>query len=86
MSDHTRTRLTRRELLLSLAPAGAVILTRSAAYAQAPLPHLEESDPAAKSLGYVHDAKRVDPKANPMFKPGSHCANCAQLQGKPGDP
>ncbi len=84
MANHTR--VTRRDLLLSLAPAGAAFLAGRGAYAQAPLPRLEESDPAAKALGYVPDAKRVDAKANPMFKPGSTCASCAQLQGKPADP
>jgi hypothetical protein len=79
------TQLTRRDLLLVLAPAGAALMSSGLASAQSPLPHLEENDPAAKALGYVHDAKRVDPKSNPTFKAGSTCANCTQLQGKPGD-
>jgi hypothetical protein len=85
MAEHTRRRVTRRELLLSLAPASAALLATGAVHAQAPLPHLEEGDPAAKALGYVHDVARVDPKANPTFKAGSNCANCLQLQGNPGD-
>lgn len=86
MADDTSSRLTRRDVLFALAPAGAVLLVGgTAARAQGNLPHLQESDPLAKSLGYVDDAKRVDPKANPMYKPGSHCGNCAQLQGKVGD-
>ena len=84
MAEHTRRRVTRRELLLSLAPASAAFLA-TGVHAQDPLPHLEEGDPAAKALGYVHDVARVDPKANPTFKAGSNCANCLQLQGKPGD-
>ena len=28
--------------------------------------------------------KKVDPKANPNFKPGQNCANCMQFTGKPG--
>ena len=30
------------------------------------------------------DAKKVDPKANPNYKPGQHCANCMQYTGKAG--
>ena len=45
---------------------------------------LSESDATAKSLGYVADAKKVDPKANPNYKPGQHCANCMQYTGKAG--
>ena len=41
-------------------------------------------DATAKSLGYVADAKKVDPKANPNYKPGQHCANCMQYTGKAG--
>ncbi len=87
MANHTRTPLTRRDLLLVLAPASAVLLAGriSLARAETALPYLEESDPAAKSLGYVQDAAHVDPKANPTYKPGAHCANCAQLQGNEGD-
>jgi hypothetical protein len=84
MANQT-TQLTRRDLLLALAPAGAVLVSSSLVSAQTPPPHLEETDPAAKALGYVHDAKRVDPKTNPTHKAGSTCANCLQLQGKPGD-
>ena len=31
----------------------------------------------SRSLGYVHDAKKVDANKVPQFKPGSNCANCA---------
>ena len=39
---------------------------------------------AAKSLGYVEDATKVDAKANPNYKPGQICANCLQAQVKEG--
>ncbi|HSN73133.1 MAG TPA: high-potential iron-sulfur protein [Steroidobacteraceae bacterium] len=46
---------------------------------------IEESDPQAKALGYVHDASTVDASKNPMFKPGANCANCLQIAGKEGE-
>jgi hypothetical protein len=84
MTDRSKTRLTRRELVLAAVPACAVLLVRREAEAATP-PHLDEQDPMAKSLGYTHDVKTVDPKANPMFKPGSNCANCVQIKGNAGD-
>jgi hypothetical protein len=46
---------------------------------------LEETDANAKALGYMHDAKKVDAKKNPNYKPGQLCSNCLQLQGKAGE-
>lgn len=84
MSD---SRVDRRTLLknalLGLAAIPAASLVREAA-ADA-LPHLAETDTLAVSLGYVNDARKVDATKVPQFKPGSHCANCLQLQGKEGD-
>lgn len=85
MTDHSTNRLTRRNLMLAVVPACAVLLATRDAGADSAVPHLDEADPLAKSLGYVHDAKSVDPKANPMFKPGSSCANCVQIKGNAGD-
>lgn len=53
--------------------------------ASAALPLVDPNDPQAKSLGYVHDATKVDPKANPMHKAGANCTNCIQYTGKPGE-
>ncbi len=39
---------------------------------------VDPNEPQAKSLGFVEDAAKVDPKANPNFKPGQHCLNCLQ--------
>ena len=36
----------------------------------------------AKALGYVEDAKKVDAKANPNYKPGQICGNCLQWADK----
>lgn len=56
-----------------------------AAAAAGGVPHLEETDPAAKALGYVSDVKKVDPKTIPTHQAGAQCSNCIQLQGKAGD-
>jgi hypothetical protein len=48
-------------------------------------PHLDPNEAAAKALGYMPNAKLVDVKTNPMYKVGSNCSNCLQLQGKVGD-
>ena len=47
--------------------------------------HLDVNDPAARALGYVENADRVDAKKYPTYVKGSNCENCLQLAGKPGD-
>lgn len=79
-----------RRTLLKTALAGLVAmpaagLVREAAAAQAAVPHLDEKDPMAVAMGYVHDAKKVDAAKVPQYKPGADCANCIQLTGKQGD-
>ena len=66
----------------AIAPATGVLQPARAA---APPSPIDVNDPTAKALGYVADATKVDTKANPTFKPGQHCANCIQFQGKPTD-
>ncbi len=77
-------KLSRRRLLqgalAGIAAVPAVSLLAPGAAAET----LSESDPTAKSLGYVADAKKVNPAANPNFKPGQICANCMQFTGKAG--
>lgn len=79
--------LTRRNFLQSLAialPAGTVAIQGRAIAED--LPQLDEADPAAKALVYVHDAASVD-TSNPLaarFEAGQNCANCAQIQGEDG--
>jgi hypothetical protein len=85
--------LSRRRFLANVAvavPASAVLgqLANAQAPAAAALPKLEESDPSAKALLYVHDASKVDTK-NPLasrFEAGQKCSNCSQIQGKDGEP
>jgi hypothetical protein len=50
------------------------------------LPVLKPADPAAKALGYIEDATKVDAKANPLFKKGQICANCLQWDEKTAVP
>jgi hypothetical protein len=80
--------LPRRDVL-KVAMAGLVAipvlaLTRNA-QAQASPVKLDEKDAQAVALGYVADAKKVDVKANPAYKPEQTCASCLQLTGKAGD-
>lgn len=80
------TRISRRRLLqgaltgLAAVPAAALI-AREAAAAPA---LIAESDPAAKALGYLHDATKVDAKANATYKAGQVCDNCIQYTGAAG--
>jgi hypothetical protein len=81
-------RYNRRTLLknalagLAALPAAGLV---SEAAAQGSAPHLDEKDPLAVAMGYVHDVKKVDPNKTPQFKPGSTCANCLQYTGKAGE-
>lgn len=76
-----------RRTLLKSALAGLVALPASGllneASAQGAAPHLDEKDPVAVAMGYVHDATKAA-KA-PQYKAGSTCHNCVQLTGKEGD-
>jgi hypothetical protein len=65
---------------MQVAAGGAVLASATQAQAQA---KVDEKSPQAVALGYVHDAAKVDVKANPMYKPGQVCTNCIQYTGKP---
>jgi len=81
-------KISRRSLLkgaligLAAAPASS-LLARDAVAADPPL--IDPADPQAKALGYIHDATKVDAKANPNYKAGQMCGNCIQYTGKAGD-
>jgi hypothetical protein len=79
----SRRGLLKGAVLSVIAVPAAALLNREALAANVAL---DPNDPQAKGLGYVDDATKVDAKANPMFKPGAHCANCMQYTGKAGDP
>ena len=74
-----------KNALVGLATLPAAGLLARDADAQASPPHVDEKDSLASAMGYVHDAKKVDANKVPQYKPGSHCANCMQMQGKDGD-
>ena len=80
-------KLTRRQVLgatvLGL-PAIPVVVETAFAQAKpaAAPPVLSPTEPAAKALGYIEDAKKVDAKANPNYKPGQICGNCLQWADK----
>jgi hypothetical protein len=76
----SRRRLLQTALAGIAAVPAATLIARSAQAAEP----LSESDPAAKSLAYVGDASKVDPKTNPTYKAGQTCANCMQYTGKAG--
>jgi hypothetical protein len=46
---------------------------------------LTEADPTAKALGYHTDAKKVDVKDFPTYKPNQSCSTCVQLQPGTGN-
>ena len=71
---------TRRQFMMTLVPAAAVLTAATGARAQAA--KIDEKDPAAVALAYKHDATKVDAKANPTYKAGNNCLNCQFYQGK----
>ncbi|OZB59134.1 MAG: High potential iron-sulfur protein [Lysobacterales bacterium 14-68-21] len=62
------------------AAAAAVIGTLPRVARAADLPHVSESDPTAKALGYVEDASTTK---DPKHKAGAICANCQFYSGGP---
>ncbi len=52
--------------------------------ARAQSTRLEESDPAAQKVGYVHDAARVDKARFTTYQSGQNCAGCSLYQGDTG--
>ena len=72
---------TRRTFLITVAATGAALTGAVRAQVK-----LDEKDPQAVALGYVHDATKVDAKKFPKYAAGQMCSNCALYQGKPTDP
>ena len=68
----------------SLAVVSAAI-AGSAANAAEQAAKVDEKDAQAQSLGYKHDATKVDKAKFPKYVAGQACANCALYQGKPTD-
>jgi hypothetical protein len=86
--ESMRNEISRRDLMkrgalaTALVPVLALIGNDARAADLAPL---DPNDGAAKSLGFVADASKVDASANPTFKSGQRCATCVLYQGKPTD-
>ena len=75
----------RRALVKTLALGAAAAAVLPCRRSQGADAKLDVNDPAARALGYVEDASRVDAKKYPAYLQGSTCDNCLQLQGKPGE-
>jgi hypothetical protein len=71
----------RRTFLITVAAGSAALASPALAQAR-----LDEKDPQAVALGYVHDATRVDAKKWPKYAAGQLCSNCALYQAKATDP
>ncbi|HKJ94696.1 MAG TPA: high-potential iron-sulfur protein [Gammaproteobacteria bacterium] len=77
--SESRRRLIKAGLLgVAAVPLASLISTRRVQAAE-DLPKLEESDPAAKALGYVHDASEASD--NPAHAEGAQCAKCQLYTG-----
>ncbi|MBL8307118.1 MAG: high-potential iron-sulfur protein [Rubrivivax sp.] len=72
----------RRTFLIQVAAAGTAL---AASQAQAQAVKLDEKDPQAVSLGYVHDTTKADGKKFPKHTKDQKCSNCALFQGKAAD-
>lgn len=76
--------MTTRRTFLATLPAATLAAT-VAHRASAQAAKLEESDSMAVSLGYKHDAAKVDAKKFTAYAAGRNCANCQLYQGKGTD-
>ena len=72
----------RRVFMLQVAACGAAVGT----VAHAQPARLDEKDPKAVALGYVHDTTKADKKKFPKHDNAQKCNNCALYQGKATDP
>lgn len=84
---HNMIKVQRRDFLKigSLAIASIAIAAGVGKSVRAAEPHVDEKDAAAQSLGYKHDASKVDKAKFAKYKAGEACANCQLYQGKAGE-
>ena len=75
--------ISRRNFLKGTVVAGTVMTFFGKANAGTPV---SESDPQAKSLGYVANASKADKAKFPKFAAGQNCGTCSLYQGKAGAP
>ena len=76
--------MTTRRTFLATLPAATLALTVARA-SSAQIAKLEENDSMAVSLGYKHDAIKVDAKKFTSYAAGRSCGNCQFYQGKTTD-
>jgi len=69
--------------MLQVAAVSGALGGVAVAHAQAAM--VSESDPQAKSLGYLADATKVDKAKFPKYAAGQLCSNCALYKGKATD-
>lgn len=74
---------TRRTFMIQAAACGSVL---AAGPAIAQPARVDEKDPQAIALGYVHDTTKADSKKFPKHASDQKCSNCALFQGKVTDP
>jgi hypothetical protein len=75
---------TRRIFIIRTVACGSAALTLPELVRAAP-PRVEESDPTAQALGYLHDTSKVDQKRFPKHSATQRCANCSFFQGSATD-
>lgn len=68
----------RRQFIQWIPAAGLAALASRQAYAQA---KVDEKDPQAAALGYVHDASKADKAKFKNYAAGQNCGNCQLYQG-----
>lgn len=72
--------MTNRRVFILQSVIGTGIVASGMAMAAAPM--VAETDPMAKSLGYVADSTKADGKKYPKHAATQACSNCALFQGK----
>ncbi len=77
-------RSSRRGFLVQVAACGSALAAGGGA-AQAQAARVDEKEPQAVALGYVHDTNRADKKKFPKHAATQSCAGCALYQGKAAD-
>ena len=78
-------RSTRRTLLVAGLAWLAVLPRIVRGQAAQTLPHLDETEKIAVTLGYYADATKVDASKFPTYKADQRCSNCEQVGGKDGE-
>jgi hypothetical protein len=71
--------------VVSAAAVTAASLSAIPMLANAQAAKVEENDPQAKALGYVHDSAKADQAKFPKHTVAQKCANCQLFQGKATD-